>query len=289
MPAPPAEIEVDAALVRALLEEQHPDLADRPLREVAGGWDNVVYRLGDQLMVRLPRRALSSPLVLNELRWLPYLAPDLPLPVPVPVRSGVPGCGFPWPWSVARWIPGIEAETEPPADRRDAARRLGEFVAALHQAAPPEAPRNPHRGVPLVERSDRLHAGLAVLPDRAERARVGDLWRELVDTSPWGGPALWLHGDLHPRNLLVDRGRLSGVVDFGDLTSGDPATDLSVAWTLFSPAERDIFRDAAGHRDDDTWARACAWALALSVAFLGGDARVAGIGRRTLDAVLSER
>lgn len=288
MPAPPAEFPIDAALVHALLEEQHPDLARMTLREVAVGWDNVIFRLGDDLMVRLPRRLMSSLLVLNELRWLPDLAADLPLAVPVPLRAGMPGCGYPWPWFVAPWLPGIEAELEPPTDAEDAVRRLGAFVVALHQPAPPDAPRNPYRGVPLAQRTEGLLAGVDVLDDPSERGDVLELWDSLVATLPWPGPALWLHGDLHPRNLLVHEGRLSGVVDFGDVTAGDPATDLSVAWMLFSPAERAIFRQAAGQPDDATWARARAWALTLSVAYLGGDERIAGIGRRTLDAVLAD-
>lgn len=286
MATPAAEVEVTEGLVRALLREQHPDLADLALVEVASGWDNLMYRLGDALSVRLPRRATSAVLIEHEQRWLPQLAAGLPLPVPVPLRVGVPGCGYPWRWTVGPWLPGRPAELDPPEDLELAAVMLGGFLRALHQPAPADAPNNPYRGVPLAERSDRLVAGLDLLAASVDRGRAMARWSSLGQTPAWPGPPLWLHGDVHPLNLLVHDGRLSAVIDFGDVTAGDPASDLAVGWMLFGRSLREIFRASAG-ADPDTWARAEAWALALGVAMATGDDRVAAIGRRTIAAVLA--
>jgi len=149
-PKPPAEVTLDPARVRALLEAQHPDLAGLPLIEVASGWDNFVFRLGDDLAVRLPRRAIAAPLIEREARWLPELAPRLPLAVPVPVRVGCPSHAFPWAWSVVRWLPGEPASTAPPVDAEATAAVLGRFLRTLHRAAPPDAPRSTWRGIPLI-------------------------------------------------------------------------------------------------------------------------------------------
>lgn len=287
MATPLAEVEVDAELVRALLSEQHPDLARLPLVRFASGWDNVIYRLGDDLTVRLPGRALAASLVLHEQRWLPELAVDLPLPVPVPVRVGVPGCGFPWPWHVGPWFPGEPAEHRRPDDMASTASSLGRFLAALHRPAPSEAPANPFRGTSLADRSDRLHEGIVSLGSSVDADRALGLWRDLVDTPGWPGPPLWIHGDVHPLNLIVHGGRLSAVIDFGDVAAGDPASDLAVAWMLFPADHRPTFRRASG-ADAGTWTRARGWALALGVAMANGDDRVAAIGRRTLNAALAD-
>lgn len=291
MPKPEAEVDVTSELLRALLRDQHPDLADLPIDEVATGWDNLIYRLGEDLVARLPRRLASAELVLHEQRWLPELAVDLPLAVPTPVRVGVPGCGYPWAWSVCPWIPGVEIERQPPADWLEVARQLGDFLGVLHRPAPPDAPANPYRGIPLPERTERLMAGLDQLGDTVDRARLTKRWAEVVDIEPWGGPPLWLHGDVHPLNLLVHAGRLSGVIDFGDVTAGDPASDLAVAWMLLPQAARPEFRAASGTRypvDDALWSRAQGWAIALGVAMANGDEPMAAIGRRALHAVLAE-
>lgn len=288
-PRPAAEHPVDMSLVRRLLVEQHPDLAALPLTPVASGWDNVVFRLGDDLAVRLPRRASAAELAVTEQRWLPLLAGHLPLPVPTPVRIGAPGAGYPWPWSVVPWLPGRIAARTAVTDPAAAAATLGAFVAALGAPAPADAPANPVRGVPLRDREPALLARVEQLGDRIDRERVLACWREAVAATPWSGPGVWLHGDLHPANLLVDGGRLSAVIDFGDLTAGDPATDLSAAWMLFDPPERTVFREAAGRTDDDTWVRARGNALAHAVACLASsadDAVIGAVGARTLARAL---
>jgi aminoglycoside phosphotransferase (APT) family kinase protein len=287
---PVAEVDVDEHLAGALVAEQHPDLAG-PLRLVASGWDNCVFRLGDDLCVRLPRRQLGADLVAHEQRWLPELAPGLPMAVPVPLRRGRPALGYPWPWSICRWVSGETALERPPAEAWDTAALLGRFVACLHRPAPPEAPVNPYRGVPLAARSDALVDRLDRVPADVDRVAVEAAWVRALAEDPWSGPAVWLHGDLHPGNLIVLDGHLAGVIDFGDLTSGDPATDLAVAWMLLPPEARGWFREAAGEVDDATWGRARGWALALAVAVLGhsaDDPAMAGMGRRTLDAVLAD-
>lgn len=288
---PTAEVDIDEPLVRGLLGDQHPDLADLALAEVASGWDNVVYRLGDALTVRLPRRHLGAELVEHEQRWLPELAPRLPLPIPAPVRVGRPGRGYPWSWSVVPWFEGTVAAIEPPVDLFDAAETLGRFLVSLHRPAPPDAPVNPYRGVPLAERSARMHECVEQLGETVDRPRVEQLWADLVVTPRWAGSPLWLHGDLHPANLLVRDGRLAAVIDFGDITGGDPATDLAVAWMLFPAEVRPAFRVAAGDPDADTWERARGWALAHSIACLAhsaDNALIAQVGARTLREVLAD-
>jgi aminoglycoside phosphotransferase (APT) family kinase protein len=291
-PKPAADVRVDPALIRALLQEQHPDLAGRPLVEVGEGWDNAVFRLGDDLAVRVPRRAASATLVEHEQRWLPQLSRRLPLPVPAAVRVGVPGCGYPWRWSIVPWLLG---ETAHEVSIADAAfgTSLAKFLIALHEPAAAEAPQNPWRGVPLAVRAPSLHEYLERADGLVDRAPVLKEWQQTMSAAPWSSPAVWIHGDLHPGNLLVHQGRLSAVIDFGDLTAGDPATDLSVAWML--PAEsRRGFRAAYNTNipaDRDMWLRARAWALLLGLAYLAhsrGDERMRILGRATIAAALSE-
>lgn len=287
---------IDEALVRELLEEQHPDLAHLPIAAATTGWDNAVFRLGERLAVRLPRRLESVPLIAHEQQWLPELESHLPLPIPVPLRVGVAGRGFPWRWSVCPWLPGEPATTAPVADPALAARRLGAFLGALHQPAPPDAPRNRYRGTPLLDRSSRFHHAVASVgqTERLTPGRLGQVvsrWEDLVGTTRWAGPDVWLHGDLHPANLLIHNGQLCAVIDFGDVTAGDPATDLAVAWMLFEPAERQVLRAAVGTVDDATWLRAEAWALALAIAYLDGSpdgSPMVPVAHRTLGAVLDE-
>jgi aminoglycoside phosphotransferase (APT) family kinase protein len=293
MPAgerPAAEADITAELVRRLLADQHADLADRPLVEVDSGWDNVMFRLGDDLIVRMPRRSLSAPLVHHEQRWLPELATRLPVPVPVPVRVGRPALGYPWSWSVCPWIDGEPAEGAP-FDAGALAVELGAFLRALHRPAPPEAPVNPYRGGPLSERVEVTRQRAMAMADLIDVAAVLACWTDLVATPRWTGPPVWLHGDMHPGNVLVRDGHLAGVVDFGDMTGGDPATDLSIAWRLLGPADRAVLRVAAGDIDDNTWARARGWALTLALAALTGASGNPGIVSqcvRSIDEVLTD-
>jgi len=283
---------VDSHLVRRLLRSQHPDLADLPLRRIGSGWDNAVYRLGRDLTVRVPRRELGARLIGTELRWLPELSARLPLPVPTPVRAGEPSEGYPWQWAVCRYVPG-----RVPASRafsgRDglqAAEALAEFLRALHAPAPAGAPRNAFRGVPLAARSASFQSALGSAPV-AQGPRIEQAWSEALRAPTHEGPDRWVHGDLHGLNVLAVRGRISGVIDFGDLCAGDPATDLAAGWLLLDGGGRERLRSLLA-AEDATWSRGRGWALLLGLLFLAHsrDAPVnAAIGRRTLDQVLGDR
>ncbi|MCG2799900.1 MAG: aminoglycoside phosphotransferase family protein [Cellulomonas sp.] len=259
-PHPLHEFEIDTRLVRALLAEQHPDLAELDLRRAGAGWDNAMVRLGDHLAVRLPLRALAVPLIAHEQRWLPQLARTLPVAVPVPVRIGRPSPLFPAPWSVVPWLTGTGADTVPVADRTAWAATLGHALAALHAPAPDDAPHNPYRGVTLASREQTVRPRLATAPD-AEVLLAA--WDDGVAAPTWDGPALWVHGDPHPANLLIEDGRLAALLDFGDLSSGDPACDLATCWLTFDAAGRSAFRSALPAVDRDTWRRAAAWAAVM--------------------------
>ncbi len=286
---PAADVEVDADLALALVAEQHPDLVAE-VRPVAEGWDNVVFRLGRQLAVRLPRRRLGAELVATELEWLPGLAGELPLEVPVPVRAGEPGCGYPYPWSIVRWVEGDTLLDAGSADPAGVGAALGRFCAALHADAPADAPHNPWRGGPLAERSDRVARGLDRLPGDLDRSSLSEVWACAVAAPAWTGPPVWVHGDLHPGNVVVGGGTVVGVIDFGDLTAGDPATDLSVGWMLADRSSREALIEAYGGLDEPGWARARGHALAHAVAVLGSareEDALARCARGALVALLS--
>ncbi|MFN8017513.1 MAG: aminoglycoside phosphotransferase family protein [Acidimicrobiales bacterium] len=288
---PAAEVDLTVSLVRALLEEQHPDLAHLPIEPIGSGWDNALFRLGADLLARLPRRELSVPLVAHEVRWLPELAPHLPLPVPVPVRLGEPGCGYPWPWTIVPHLPGASALATPPRDLGAAAEALAGFVVAMHRPAPPDAPENPYRGVPLSDRTERTEGWIEQLASMIDAGAARAAWREAVALPGWDGPPLWLHGDLHPNNVVVHEGRVGGIIDFGDLTSGDPATDLAIAWMLLDVDARAAFRRRVGV-DGTTWARGRGWALTLGLAYLAharDDEAFGRVGLATIEACLADR
>jgi len=266
VPTPHADLAVDAALVRRLLQEQHPDLAGLSLRLVANGWDNLILRLGDDLVVRVPRREAAAHLVRHEQEVLPRLAPGLPVAVPLPVRIGHPSARFPWHWSVLPWFEGTVAADAGLRGNIGFARALAEVVRALHLPAPVEAPANPVRGVPLQHRAEAVEARLATdTVPHADALRA--VWADALDAELWAGPPLWLHGDLHPANLLVHDGRLVAVLDFGDVTAGDPATDLATAWLSFDERARAAFRDALDP-DAETWRRARGWAVTMATAMV---------------------
>jgi aminoglycoside phosphotransferase (APT) family kinase protein len=299
---PAAEVEVSADLVRRLLAGQHPDLARLPVEFLANGWDNELYRVGDGLLVRLPRRALGAEIIKNEQRWLPGLAPGLPLPVPSPERTGVPAQGYPYCWSVVPCLPGVPAAQARSLDPAGAAAAVGGFPGALHVPAPADAPANPFRGVPLAERAGTFAASLALLTgqaghqDHIDQDAVLRVWNAALAAPGYDGPPAWLHGDLHPANILVSDGQVSGVIDFGDITAGDPATDLSAAWMLLPPgchASLWPACQAAGGLDGDALrARARGWALNFAILFLAhseDNPVLLETGRRTLSTVLEDQ
>jgi aminoglycoside phosphotransferase (APT) family kinase protein len=271
-----AELEITAGLIRDLLRDQHPDLAGRPLTLGARGWDNQLWRLGDDLAVRLPwATETADALLLKEYAWLPGLAPRLPLPVPVPQRLGEPSQRFPRPWIVSTWVPGTPADHAPATRGAEAADTLAAFLTALHQPAPAGAPGGRNRGGPLAELAEGFaaHLGAAIdlglIPDPdAVRA----VWDDAVAAPAWAGPLVWLHGDLHPANLLTADGTFCGVIDFGDMCAGDPACDLAAAWILLPDGADGRFHEAYRPTPDAATlrrARGCAILRAVAGILIG--------------------
>ena len=249
-------IDIDEPLVRSLLREQHPDLAALTLSAVDGGWGNQMWRLGDDLAVRLPRQPGAPALLRSEQRWLPSVTVGLPLAVPALVRVGEPSPLFPWPWNVVSWVNGEPADRAP-VTSPDSAAALAGFLRALHQTAPDDAPRNASRGGPLEPVRDNFYDWLPVLADGdfggdlpgdkdKTAAALADLWEAAVDAPGWRGDPVWIHCDLHPANVVVENGELCGVVDFGELCAGDPTADLSAAWLLLPAGSAARFFDAYG-------------------------------------------
>ncbi|NND02870.1 MAG: aminoglycoside phosphotransferase family protein [Acidimicrobiia bacterium] len=265
MTPPPADIDVDLELARRLLTGQHPEL-DGALQLETTGWDNVIFRLGHDLALRIPRRKIAARLIDHEQRWLPKIAPHLPISIPAPVRNGLPANEFPYPWSVVPWVAGEIALHTPLVSTEGA--RLGSFLRALHDIPiAPDPPTNPYRGVPLVDRratfDQRLAAARRSLGDElADSARR--LLRSAMSIQVTDGPS-WIHGDLHSKNVITKNGRIVSVIDWGDICTGDPATDLASLWILFDPADHHHFWDTYGVIDEDLYTRSLGWAVAFGL------------------------
>lgn len=260
------EVDTDADLVRSLLRAQHPQWADRPIERVpSAGTDNAMYRLGDGLAVRLPRIHWAVDAVAKEQRWLPVLAPRLPLAVPRPVAVGQPSEAFPLPWGVVEWLPGAMASLDRLADPVEAAEDLAGFVRALRAIDPAGGPRHV-RGGPVRHADDAVRAALDALDaiddldDPLDRDLFLEAWAQAIAAPDHSGPPVWFHGDLAYLNLLAVDGRLSAVIDWGTCGVGDPAVEALVAWSLFPPAARRAYREALAI-DDATWARGKGWTL----------------------------
>ena len=290
------EAQTNTGLVRRRLVAQFPRWAEPPLAPVhSAGTDNALYRLGDDMVVRLPRIEAATGQVDKEHQWLPRLAPHLPLAIPIPLAKGTAGEGYPWQWSIYRWLEGKNAVIEHIADLDQAARDLAQFIAALQQidptGGPPPGVPNSFRGVPLTTRDAETRAAIASLDGMLNIEAVTTAWEACLQAPAWDGPPVWIHGDLSPLNLLVDRSRISAVIDFGCLGVGDPACDLIVAWNLLSAQTRDIFR-AALSVDDATWARGRGWALSVGLIALpyyqNTNPKLAGIARRAIDEALAD-
>jgi aminoglycoside phosphotransferase (APT) family kinase protein len=263
----PDQVDTSADLVRRLLADQFPEWAGRPVARVQEfGTDHHLYRLGDDLVARLPIIGWAVPQAATDARWLPELAPHVPAALPVPVAVGEPGHGYPFPWAVVPWLPGANPDGTN-ADPADLAGELAAFVRALHAvdatAGPPRTGTG--RGTPLVGLDEDVRATLAASPRLAPVAdRVLAVWEDAVNAPPYDGPPVWLHGDLMAGNLLVEGGHLSAVIDWGGLGTGDPAPDLCPGFWLFEGAERQAFKEAVGY-DEAAWRRARGWIVAPSV------------------------
>ena len=288
-------VEVSVSLVRRLVASQFPQWAHLPVRPVEhGGWDNRTFRLGDEMSVRLPSAAGYAPQVEKEQRWLPRLALHLPLPIPTPLAMGDPGEGFPWSWSIYRWLDGEVSSPDRITDLDEFAIALARFLAALQAVDPTGGPaagaHSFHRGRSLTVYDIETREEIVALGVEIDAVAAATAWEQAI-AEPWRGAPVWVHGDVAPGNLLVKDGRLCAVIDFGCCAVGDPACDLAIAWTLLDAGSRVTFRSALP-LDDATWARGRGWALWKALITLarspernGDGARAAG---RTLDAVLAD-
>lgn len=296
---PLAEIAIDVLLVRTLLRRQAPHLASLPIRLMGEGWDNLLFRTGDQWLVRIPRRAAAVPLLVNEQRVLSHLAERLPVTTPAAVILGQPCAEFPWPWSVTPYIEGKTLDVSP-LNRRGVTEWV-DFLLALHRpvdySTEPAPPVNAHRGVALSRRVEGLEARIRQLREfgmEIDKALLV-LWDTALATAP-ARRTVWLHGDPHPRNAIGTAGRLQAVIDWGDVTAGDPASDLASLWMVGHNAENR--RDAlaryftlqqggfSGREIDELCLRAMGWALVYGCTHLAAGLvdhpAHAAIGRSTL-------
>ena len=265
---PPAEVSITTELVSRLLASQHPDLADLPLRIVASGWDNVMMRLGEEYAVRLPRRLAAASLIEHEQIWLPRIADRLPIPLPVPVRTGEPEGEYPWKWSILPWLRGETADGQKLLPSQSIL--FARFLRSLHSPPPEDAPINPVRGVRLEMRAEMVEERMRRLAGKSEliTPELRAIWNQAVK-APIDIEPTWIHGDLHPRNILAVEGEISGIIDWGDIASGDPATDLASLWMLFDePSMRREALSAYGMPSDETRLRAKGWVIAFGVVLL---------------------
>jgi aminoglycoside phosphotransferase (APT) family kinase protein len=292
----PDEIDIDVTLVRGLITAQFPEWAHLSLEPVpSAGTDNAMFRLGDSRAVRLPRVGGCAAQVEKEQRWLPMLSLHVPLAIPVPLAIGSPGNGYPWHWSVYEWLDGQDVIAKPLSDLNTAAWDLANFITALRRidatGGPLPGTHNSHRGVALAERDDRTRAEIVRLGDAFDSSTLTQIWEEALHASVWDGPPSWIHGDLQGGNLLARGGRLSAVIDFGCLSTGDPACDLQAAWNFFEPESRHIFRSAL-QVDDAAWDRGRGWALSVAVIALPYYERtnpiLASISRYALDQLIAD-
>jgi aminoglycoside phosphotransferase (APT) family kinase protein len=289
------EVKTDIALVRRLLTGQFPQWADLPIAPVEwSGTDNAIYRLDEDMAVRLPRIHWAIGQVDKEHTWLPKLAPHLPLTIPVLLARGNPAEGYPWHWCVSPWLEGENATAASISDLRRAAADLAHFITALHRidatGGPPAGEHNFRRGVPLAQRDAGVRGSIPAWQGIVDTRAVTEAWDAALQAPAWQGPPVWVHGDLSSGNLLAHRGRLSAVIDFGCLGVGDPACDLIIAWELFSGESREVFRKELAV-DDATWARGRGWALTALGAlpyYRDTNPAIVASSRRKIEAVLAD-
>ena len=294
------EVSTDVSLVGRLLTAQFPEWADLPIRSVrSAGTDNALYRLGDDKVVRLSRIHWALGQIDKEREWLPRLASHLPLAIPTQLVKGAPGEGYPWHWSVYRWLEGENATIDQIADPNEAAIALAQFLTALQQIDTTDGPLpgtdDLARGQPLAARDSYTREAIAALHGRfdgvLDTGTVTAAWEAALQAPAWHRPPVWIHGDLSPGNLLFKQGRLSAVIDFGALGLGDPACDLMIAWSLFWGESRNTFHKVL-EVDDATWVRGRGWALSVALIFipyyLNTNPVGVGYARRAIEAVIAD-
>lgn len=288
-------VDINADLVRRLVAAQFPRWADLPIKPVQfGGWDNKTFHLGEEMSVRLPSAQGYAAQVEKEHRWLPRLAPLLPLPIPVPLAMGVPAEGYPWHWSIYRWLDGEVATIESIADLRQFGITLSQFLTALQRidptGGPPAGPHSFYRGGSLTVYDAETRQAIAVLDGQINTDAAIAVWEAALNAT-WHGPPVWVHGDVAVGNLLVKEGRLNAVIDFGCSAVGDPACDLTIAWTLLSGESREAFC-AGVPVDGAAWARGRGWALwkaLITLAeYIHTNPLKAREARRVIDEVLAD-
>jgi len=289
--AEPALPPIDVALVKRLITTQFPPWADQPIRPVASdGWDNRTFHLGDDMSVRLPSAAGYEPQVAKEHRWLPVLAPQLPLAIPVPLAQGRPDQAYPFRWSVYRWIDGQTARADRVRDLMEFATAVAGFLTALQQIDSTDGPaagaHNCFRGGPLTTYDTETRNAIDTLHDRIPGRLATEIWTSAL-AATWHGTPVWVHGDIAIGNLLVRDGRLAAVIDFGTCGVGDPACDAVIAWTFLTGASREVFREALGV-EAGTWARARGWALWKALITLAGREDAASASATDAQRVLEE-
>jgi aminoglycoside phosphotransferase (APT) family kinase protein len=287
--------DIDAMLVGRLVGSQFPEWSGRRITAVEpNGWDNRTFRLGSDLLVRLPSAEAYSAQVRKEQRWLPVLAPHLPLPIPVPLAMGEPGEGYPWHWSVYRWLDGVPASMAPIGDSNRLAVALAHFLVCLEQidatGGPEPGPHNFFRGGLLETYDAETRSAIAALRELINAELATEVWDTAL-ASTWHGAPVWVHGDVAAGNLLIKDGRLAAVIDFGSSGVGDPACDVTIAWTFLVGESRRAFR-AALPLDAATWARGRGWALWKALITFAGnldtDPAAATTARYVIDEVLSD-
>ena len=285
--------DIDDQLVMSVVHSQFPQYGDMSVAQVeSAGTDHAMYRLGSDLVVRLPRIASAENQVIKEQRWLPLLASELPIQIPTPVELGIPSDSFPLHWSIYRWIDGDDAYDKPIIDLGDAAGQLGRFGAALRRVDATGGPPS-FRGGPLaLQEADVLAAITDLASDGiVDEAAALSAWQAIVELPQWTRPPVWVHGDLLPGNILACQGRISAVIDFGGVGVGDPACDMMVAWTLLTGKEREAFRECS-EVDDDTWDRGRGWAFGFGLMAYHfhqqGNPVLAAVGLRSLAEALAE-
>jgi len=291
----PQRVTVDAEQARRLVVDQFPQWADLAVRPVSvGGWDNWTFHLGDAMLVRLPSAAEYALAVEKEQRWLPVLAPQLPLPIPAPLAEGRPGAGYPYSWSIYQWLDGEPASADRIADPLRFAADLAGFLAALQSVDTTGAPRpgkhNWFRGGTLRTYDEEARRALTALEGHVEVGPAHEIWKSALDAR-WDGAESWFHGDVAQGNLLLSGGELAAVIDFGTCGAGDPACDLAIAWTLLTADGRRVFREGLSV-DEATWARGRGWALWKTLLTwaqaLGRAGEEAANARRVLAGILAE-
>jgi aminoglycoside phosphotransferase (APT) family kinase protein len=290
------QVDIDESLLHRLLVEQAPEQAELPLRTVdSGGTEHAVFRVGGELAVRMPLHPNGVGGLLKEIRWLPVLAPHLTIEVPEIVMTGRPSGDYPFPWVMVRWIPGEDALTGRIDSMSDAAETLGRFVAQLRRidttGTPVPGTEGFHRGGPLAERDDAFRDALARCEGLLDVEVVRAVWEDALAAPEWTGPPVWLHADLIPGNLLLRDGRLVAVVDFGTLSTGDPAYDVTPAWHVLDRDGRAVFRRLVD-ADGPTWRRAQGLVVSGGVIalpyYLNTNPSMVETARRGIGAVLDD-